>query len=70
MNHLLQLILKSQTQYYAKGSFIADSRERANSLVVVTSGKVGVELPLDSSEADEENKKQYGSNQLFVFERG
>jgi hypothetical protein len=35
-----QLILKSQTRYYAKGTIIADSSEKARGLMVITSGQV------------------------------
>lgn len=35
-----QLILKSETRYFAKGTIIADSRERARGLMVITSGQV------------------------------
>ena len=31
--------MRSETRYYARGSVIADSRERANGLMVVTSGQ-------------------------------
>jgi hypothetical protein len=65
-----QLILVSTTRYYAEGSLIADSRELAEGLMVITSGKVGVELPMDSEEADEENGKQSGNTMLYMFRRG
>jgi hypothetical protein len=32
--------------------------------------KVGVELPSDSAEADEENRKKDGKTLLYVFGRG
>ncbi len=60
----------STTRYYAAGSLIADSREIAGGLMVITSGQVGVELPMDSEEADEENKKQNGNTLLYMFGRG
>jgi hypothetical protein len=65
-----QLILVSTTKYYAEGSLIADCRELASGLMVITSGKVGVELPMDSEEADEENGKQGGNTLLYMFGRG
>jgi hypothetical protein len=65
-----QLILRSSTKYFAKGSIIADSREMAKGLMVITSGQVGVELPMDSKEADEENSKLDGSTLLYIFGRG
>jgi hypothetical protein len=37
---LLQLILRSETRYFSKGSIIADSREDAKCLMVITSGQV------------------------------
>ncbi len=66
----VQLILVSTTRYYAAGSLIADSRELAGGLMVITSGQVGVELPMDSEEADEENKKKNGNSLLYMFGRG
>jgi hypothetical protein len=38
--------------------------------MVITSGSVGVELPMDSAEADEENCKPDGSTLLYIFGRG
>ena len=35
-----QLLLRCTTRYFPAGSIIADSRERANGLMVITSGKV------------------------------
>ena len=62
--------MKSETRHYAKGSLIADSREQAYGLIVITSGLVRVELPMDSSEADAENNRPGGTTQLYVFGRG
>jgi hypothetical protein len=62
--------MKSATLHFAKGSLIADSRELATGLIVITSGLVGVELPMDSAEADAENKRLGGTTQLYVFGRG
>ncbi len=42
----------------------------AKGLMVITSGQVGVELPMDSKEADEENSKLDGSTLLYIFGRG
>jgi hypothetical protein len=67
---LFQLILKSKTMYFARGSIIADSHESAKGLMVITSGYVNVELPMDSEEADEENKRENGLTHLYVFSRG
>jgi hypothetical protein len=67
---LAQLILLSTTKYYSEGSLIADSRELADGLMVIISGQVGVELPMDSAEADEENNKPGGKTLLYVFGRG
>ncbi len=65
-----QLVLQSETKYFSRGSIIADSREAATGLMVITSGQVGVELPMDSDEADEENCTPGGNTQLYVFSRG
>ena len=35
-----QLILRSEMHYFSKGSIIADSREEAKVLMVITSGQV------------------------------
>ena len=35
-----QLILRSESRYFCKGSIIADSREEATGLMVITSGQV------------------------------
>jgi hypothetical protein len=37
----LQLILRSTMRYYAKGSIIADCRDEAKALMVITAGQVG-----------------------------
>jgi hypothetical protein len=65
-----QLLLKSNTRHFAEGSIIGDSHETSNGLVVITSGFVNVELPMDSEEADEENRTPDGKTLLFVFGRG
>ena len=62
--------MKSETKYFAKGTILADSREKAKGLMVITSGQVGAELPMDSQEADEEHSKPDGKTLLYVFERG
>jgi hypothetical protein len=64
------LILRSTTQYFAKGSILADSKEVAKGLMVITSGLVNAELPMDSDEADEENRDPNGKTLLYVFRRG
>ena len=88
----IQLLLRSKTRYYSRGSIIADSREDAKGLFVITSGQVcgwstfilvakenksylvcfqvGAELPVDSDDAENENKSDSGSTLLCVFERG
>jgi hypothetical protein len=35
-----QLILRSETRNFAKGSIISDSREEAKALMVITAGQV------------------------------
>ena len=67
---LFQLILKSKKVYFAKGSIIADRHEAAKGLMVITSGYVNVELPMDSEEADDENRNGDGLTHLYVFGRG
>ena len=37
---LAQLILRSEMSYYSKGSIIADSRDEAKVVMVITSGQV------------------------------
>ncbi len=65
-----QLVLQSETKYFSQGSIVADSREAATGLMVITSGQVGVELPMDSDEADEEHRTPGGKALLYVFSRG
>ena len=36
----MQLLMRSETRYYSKGTIIADSREEAKGLIVITSGQV------------------------------
>ena len=67
---LLQLIMKSETKYFSEGTIIADSHELAKGLMVITSGLVNAELPMDSKEAVLENSKPDGKTLLFVFGRG
>jgi hypothetical protein len=38
--HEPQLLLRSKTRYYSRGSIIADSREDASGLLVITAGQV------------------------------
>ncbi len=66
----VQLILRSTTKYFSEGSIVADSRELSKGLMVITSGQVGVELAMDSAEADEEHSKPDGSTLLYIFGRG
>jgi hypothetical protein len=65
-----QLTMMSTTKYFSAGSLIADSRELATGLMVITSGSVGIELPMDSIEADEENSKPNGTTLLYILGRG
>jgi hypothetical protein len=36
----VQLLLRGQTRYFAAGTIIADRREKANGMYVITSGQV------------------------------
>jgi len=65
-----ELLLRSKTRYYSRGSIIADSRENAKGLIVITAGQVGAEIPMDSEDADNANKNDDGRTLLYVFERG
>jgi hypothetical protein len=62
--------MKSKIKYFSKGSIVADSHDLSTGLMVITSGKIGIELPMDSDEADEENNKVDGKTLLYVLERG
>jgi hypothetical protein len=62
--------LNSQTKYYASGSLVADSHEQAQGLMVITSGQIGVELPMDSEEAEAETNKENGSTLLHILKHG
>ena len=37
-------MLRSETRYFAKGTIIADSREKASGLMVITSGQVQLSI--------------------------
>jgi hypothetical protein len=62
--------MKSKTEHFSQGSIIADSHKPAQGLMVITSGLVHVELPIDSEDADEESKTDSEKTVLYVFERG
>jgi hypothetical protein len=62
--------MKSKTLYFCEGSIIADSHQKATGLLVITSGLINVELPVDSEEAEEENRSENGKTLLHVFGRG
>ena len=49
------MLIKSEMLYFAAGSIVADSRDRASGLMVIASGRIGIQLPMDSKEADEEH---------------
>ena len=40
MSH--QLVLQSELRYFCKGAIVADSREDASGLMVITAGQVGL----------------------------
>ena len=40
INYAWQLMLRSETKYFAKGSIIADSHDKAKALMVINSGLV------------------------------
>jgi len=70
-----ELLMNSQTRYFPAGTIIADSKERASGIFVITSGQVSAELPIDSEEADLEKENAKGDNTepnpvLYVFGRG
>jgi hypothetical protein len=68
-----QLKIKSKTIHFCEGSIIADSHQEATGLMVITSGLANVELPMDSTDADEENRRVGNGNGrtlLYVFGRG
>ena len=46
-------MMRCKTRHFCAGSIIADSREDATGLMVITSGSVSVELPMESQEKDE-----------------
>mmetsp|Transcript_26503 Transcript_26503/g.69694 ORF Transcript_26503/g.69694 Transcript_26503/m.69694 type:complete len:517 (-) Transcript_26503:627-2177(-) len=64
-----QMLIKSTTHYYSAKAIIADCFDKANGLMVVRSGEVRLELPLDSDEADDERRKGR-STTLLVLSRG
>ena len=60
----------STTKYFSEGSLIADSRDLADGLMVIISGKVGVELPMDSTDADGDHHNAASGSLLGVFRHG
>jgi hypothetical protein len=64
-----QLFLKCQTRYFLIGTPIADSRDVANGLMLIAAGSVGMELPLDSSEADVRTMPARPLKSSFVWPR-
>ncbi len=64
------MMMKSKTFYFPKGTIIADGRDAANGMMVITQGHVSVELPMDSDEADHETGKENGSTLLYTLGRG
>ncbi len=64
------MMMKSQTFYFPKGTIIADGRDPATGMMVITQGHVSVELPMDSEEADLEKGKENGSTLLYTLGRG
>ena len=61
----LQLLLRSETLYFAEGCIIADSCTDSSGLMVITSGKVKVDLPMDP-----EAGSTVAPTSLYVLERG
>jgi hypothetical protein len=70
----LQLLMKSTTKYFLAGSIVAESRETATGLMVITSGAVGVELPHDQADNNEKELISTGAGGsttlMCVFKRG
>ena len=66
---IAQMFKRSKTLYYPKGKIIADGRDSASGMMVITQGSVSVELPLDSDEADEQ-MGQDNSVALYTLGRG
>ena len=67
-----QLLLKSNTKYYPEGSLIADSKDLATGLMVITAGMVSLELSIDSSECNVKVNNYDGKarTSLYTFGRG
>ena len=66
---LVQMFKRSKTLYFPKGKIIADGRDSATGMMIITQGSVCVELPLDSDEADEQMGKE-NSVALYALGRG
>lgn len=45
------MMMRSKSYYFPKGTIIADSRDDATGMMVITQGSVSVELPVDSDDA-------------------
>ena len=63
-------MMKSKTMYFPEGTIIADGRDSASGMMVITQGHVSVELPIDSDDADCEQGKERGCTLLYTLCRG
>ena len=57
-------------QFHQQPSFIIFVYQGCSPALTALKQQVGVEIPMDSDEADEENKSEGGKTLLYVFERG
>ncbi len=62
-----QMMMRSKSYYFPKGTIIADSRDEATGMMVITQGSVTVELPVDSEDAD---AAAHGANSLVLYTIG
>uniref|UniRef100_A0A7S0MJ71 Cyclic nucleotide-binding domain-containing protein n=1 Tax=Cryptomonas curvata TaxID=233186 RepID=A0A7S0MJ71_9CRYP len=63
-----ELLLKSHMLYFPARSVIVDSRQDADSLMIIASGHVEVHLPLSSTSQQEGARR--GATRLRIFKRG
>ena len=64
-----QMMIKSKTFYFPKGTIIADGRDPATGMMVITQGSVSVELPMDSDKAGAQGNDG-SSTLLYTLGRG
>jgi hypothetical protein len=66
---LLQLLLRSKTRYFSRGSIIADSKEDAKGLIVITAGQVSIVFDQQASSLNTKQNTilRLSNHQIYTF---